>query len=316
MKRFFRNMILVFFGVSLALGFFELLPDNLLWGGLWEGPYCVYNPLTGYRFLPGELVCSKLFDFRTLLKIGKDGFRCTLPLDRSSDVSVRIILLGMSQPFSAGCDEPDSLHQRLMQILYDTYQLKSVCYNLSLPNSGILTQLDVLRKYAPVLHPTHVFYWGPPSDTYAKREEWNETFRERIIFGFNFPAFPIMRKSPLIKYSRLIRYLSAESLWRAASEKRHIPKALYDLTDSLGLVEAKTKHTEPVKDSFEDIRGDVNVHSYKEIGAYCTSIGAHFMVSIWPPDMSWVYPTDIHMTPAGIKQLANGLAANIARSIQ
>jgi hypothetical protein len=316
MNRFILNILFFFVGFFFAFLFFELLPDNLVRGGVGERAYCRWDPITAFRFIPGEFMSSKLFDFRSHIKIGKEGFRCTLPLDKASDAPVRIIILGHSQPFSAGCDEPDSLHQRLVQTLSDKYHIKSVCYNFSLPHAKILDQLAVIKKYGPVLHPTHVFFWGREKDTEEDLKQRIKMFRDRIIYGYNFEVVPCMKKRRLLKYSCLVRCLSSATLWTSLSEKRHIPRAFYDLAHSLGLIETKAVHAKPVKDLVENTTVSSKEYSPKDIAKYCSSLGANFMMSIWPPDPSLVYPTDGHMTPAGIQQLADGLAEKIAGSIQ
>ena len=217
------------FGLVLSLIFFELFPDNLLRGGYWENGCMKWDDITGYRLTPGTVVCSKLFDFKTLLKIGKDGFRCTYDLNKTSDAPIRIILLGDSQPFSPGCEEEDSLPTQLEKDLFREYHLNAVCYNLSLPSASLLGQLGVLVKYASAIRPTHVIYWGKETDADDIYKQSLVDYQNQIAFGYYSQKWvSFMRNSALIKYSGMVRGLSSMGIWDVIKITKITPKAVDD----------------------------------------------------------------------------------------
>lgn len=229
MKKTIVNLCLLLSGFTLLGIFFEFIPLNLVLGGYWERPYCKWDPLTAYRFIPGNVKCSKLFDFRADIEIGKEGFRCRLPLDRQSDAPVRIMILGNSQAFSAGCDEPDSLHEQLSSILSSQYNIQNACYNLSLPSSLLLIQFDVLKKYAPVLKPTHVFYMGLTAGRESGVEKGKKEMQDKIVYGYRYTKIAGVDKNVALAYSGLAKCLTSETIWSNAASIDVLPRVVKDL---------------------------------------------------------------------------------------
>jgi hypothetical protein len=294
-------------GVLAAFLAFEIFPDNLTRGGYWPGPYCRPDPLTGYRFLGGDRVCSKLFDFRCRLRIGPDGFRCTHPLDRPSGAPVRVIVLGHSQAFCAGCGEEDALHGRLEEALRERHGIAATCYNLALPGSDLLTDLAVLETFGPALEPTHVFHWGAGRTHVGLHEQRIRRLENRIVAGYAVRRVPGIPKTPWLGRTGLLRVCLGAPAWETLGKRRVVPKAVRDTAGSVGLWADGEKTAGPLLPPLGALR------RRSELAACARRLGATFL----PFDADGLpplrpYPTDVHATPANIRDLAEALADLIA----
>lgn len=313
-------------GIIPAAFFFEVIPFNLIMGGYWEGRCMQWDPVTGYRFLPGKIKCSKLYDFRSDVEIGKEGFRCQLPLDKPSKAPVRLIILGHSMPFSAGCAEPEALHSRISETLLSKHNIQNACYNLSLPASTLLMQFSVLKQHAPFLKPTHVFYWGQDTCTKEDNRQLVNTLKNNIIYGYHYRKISPVKKNSVLKHSRMAKYLSACALWDSILKISYFPRAFRDLKmlSTLSIADAAASnmhiHEEQKHTGLQNEKEDQKEYSVNDMQRYCASSGVSFLKFTHDYlDDKWQslsYPTDGHLTPSGIKQVAENLAAKIAGTAQ
>ncbi|MCB2186058.1 MAG: hypothetical protein KQJ78_06545 [Deltaproteobacteria bacterium] len=312
-----KNMLLILAGMALAFIMAELFPENILRGGYWEGPWMRPDPLSVYRLLPGKVTCSFLYDFKAEITVGKDGFRSLLPLDHRSEKSCRIIILGHSQPFSAGCGDEESLQYYLAKVLKKKYHIDADIYNFSLPGSSLISQFNLLKKYGPTLAPTHVFYWGEPFDCIA---DWQKDLRNTVVrekFGYVANGWcPLGKWDVIRKWSLLARDYTSRSYIGTVRMMHVIPVALEDLYalctgakvswTSLESGQEAAPHAPPPRP--QDV-------SYKDMEKYVKqTLGADFLYSrLWHKDWDR-FPKNNHLSPKGSKKAAVWLAAWIAKT--
>jgi hypothetical protein len=300
-------------GMLAAFPAFEIFPENLVRGGYWEGSFCRPDPLTGYRFRPGRQYCSKLFDFRVRVEIGEQGFRCTRPLDRPAEAEIRAVFLGHSQAFCAGCDEEETLHVRVEAILAERHNLEAACYNLSLPGTGLVSQIKILEKYAPALRPTHVLYWGPRSEYASAHPNLVRRLKDQIVGGYMMRRAEGVPRTGLLGHSGLLRLALGAPTWETLGHRRIPPQTALDVAGLFGLRSEEDPQPETTREAA--VRGALRLP--KEMAAFCRERGADFFHYRWEwTGDTYTYPRDDHVTPEGIDRIAETLASRIARTVR
>jgi len=283
-------------GVLLALLWVELLPENLLRAGVFEGPYYRPEPLTGVHFQAGALTLSRLYSYRAAAEIGADGFRTRLPLDMPAPPPIRVLILGHSMPFSAGCAEEEALHTRLALALRDRHGLDAAVYNLAQPNQPTGVGLALLRHYGQRIDPSHVYFWGG-ADEFADTSVGYIALMHRGWAHGYFSSGWItafgLKDSWLVEHSRLFRLFATREFWRQAT---------------LGLPHPASAQPAPPAEASAPSRARLLADMARETRA----AGRVFIYSTGLPVPAYRFPGDTHMTPRGIDRLAGQLAERIA----
>lgn len=292
-------------GGLLALLFVEVLPENLLRGGVFEGPFYDPDTLTGVHYQAGPLMLSHLYSYRAAAEIGKDGFRTRLPLDRPALARIRVLILGPSLPFSSGCTEAEALHTRLESELKGRYALDAAIYNLALPNQPTAVSLSVLQRYAGTLSPTHIYYWGLGDNDPDRgveyiarmRNGWNHRY-----YSAGWISFFGLEKSRLQEHSRLLRVFFSRDFWRNVSSAV-LPSGLLAINKHLPDTSLKTEPATPALTNRQLL--DIMTQS-------ASMEGRVFIYSTGLPAPRYQFPHNGHMSPRGISLLAEHLAATIS----
>lgn len=289
-------------GLVLALLFIEWLPENLLRSGVFEGPFYRPDPLTGVRLQAGTLTLSRLYGYRAAAEIGRDGFRTRLPLDAPAPVPIRVLIVGPSLPFSAGCAEEQALHTRLRLALRHRHGLDAAVYNLAQPNQPTGVSLALLRRYAPRIDPTHVYFWGGAEATADASAGYIARMDRGWAHGYFSPAWITafgLKDSWLVEHSRLIRLFATREFWRQV--KNGVAHAVFPPAGAMPAPPVEASASAPS-------RADVLADMARETQAS----GRVFIYSTGLPLPIYQFPGDGHMSPRGIDLLAGRLAERIA----